>query len=91
MARTLNQTAVENGKIQRYRASKIKIKSSPKLDVMADGVMLGKGTVKIKVLPGALKVFAPEVGTGVEKPPQQAGADLPTPVAPVVSETAPAA
>ena len=38
---------------------------------MADGIMLGKGTVRIKVLPGALRVIAPEVGTGVEKPQQQ--------------------
>jgi len=29
---------------------------------MADGVILGKGTVKIKVLPGALWVIAPEAG-----------------------------
>jgi hypothetical protein len=29
---------------------------------MSDGVVLGKGTVKIKVLPGALWVIAPEAG-----------------------------
>jgi diacylglycerol kinase (ATP) len=44
-------------KVQHYQARKLKIKSSPKLDVMADGVALGKGTVKIKVQPGALRVI----------------------------------
>lgn len=79
-----NPDDVENvGKIQRYRARKVTIKTSPKLEVMADGVMLGKGKVKIKIKPGALRVFAPEAGTGVEKQPEQAGADLPAPVAPV--------
>lgn len=84
MAKAAATDAVDNGKIQRYRAQKIKIKSRPKQEVMADGVMLGKGKVKIKVLPGALRVIAPEVGTGVEKPVQETGAaELPAPVAPV--------
>jgi diacylglycerol kinase family enzyme len=46
-----------DGKVQHYQARKIKIKVSPKLDVMADGVALGKGTVSIKVRPGALRVI----------------------------------
>jgi diacylglycerol kinase (ATP) len=71
--------------IQRYRASKLKVKTSPKLEVMADGVMLGKGTVKIKLHTGALRVIAPEAGAGVEPPPKEAGEDLPTPVAPALS------
>jgi diacylglycerol kinase (ATP) len=83
--KTINKDPIDDGKIQRYRASKIKIKSSPKLEVMADGVMLGKGTVKIKLLPGALRVFAPKAGTGVEKTPPSAGSDLPAPVAPTVN------
>jgi len=74
----------KNEKIQRYRARKLKIKTSPKLEVMADGVMLGKGTVKIKVLPGALRVIAPPAGTGAEKPLEAVALDLPAPVAPVV-------
>jgi diacylglycerol kinase (ATP) len=86
-----NETGTENmdddGKVQRYRAHKVKIKTSPKLAVMADGVMLGKGTVKIKVKPGTLRVFAPQVGAGVEKPAQEAGTDLPAPVAPVAGST----
>ncbi len=50
-----------DGKVQHYRARKIKVKSSPKLDVMADGIELGKGTVTIKVLPAALRVITPKL------------------------------
>jgi diacylglycerol kinase (ATP) len=78
----MNEGQAEDGPIQRYRARRLTIKASPKLQVMADGVMLGKGQVKIKVLPGALRVIAPPVGAGLEKPPQAAGTDLPEPVAP---------
>ena len=81
-----NEGYTEDGKIQRYRARKIKIKSSPKLEVLADGVMMGKGTVRIKLMPGALWVVAPEAGAGVEKNPLEAGTDLPAPVAPVVAK-----
>ncbi len=83
-AKVMNEGYASDGKIQRYRARKLKIKSSPKLEVMADGVMLGKGAVKIKVWPGALRVIAPEVGIGLEKPTPPAVAELPAPVAPVV-------
>jgi diacylglycerol kinase (ATP) len=85
-AEATNEGHTDDEKILRYRARKLKIRSSPKLEVMADGVMLGKGPVKIKVLPGALRVIAPEVGTGVEKPRLAADADLPAPVAPVAPE-----
>jgi diacylglycerol kinase (ATP) len=61
-----NQTL--DGTIQRYQARKIKVKTSPKLDVAAEGIILGKGTARIKVLPGALRVIAPEPGPGAEKP-----------------------
>lgn len=49
-----------DGKVQHYRARKLKIKTSPKLDVMADGVALGRGRVTIKVRPGALRVITTE-------------------------------
>jgi diacylglycerol kinase family enzyme len=44
-------------KVQHYQASKLKIKTSPKLDIMVDGVALGKGTLTIKVLKKALRVI----------------------------------
>lgn len=57
-----------NGKVQQYQARKIKIKTSPKQDVMADGVMLGKGTVTIKVRPGALRIISAGKTPSLENP-----------------------
>jgi diacylglycerol kinase (ATP) len=79
-ARTANDKSIPDGTIQRYRAKKIKVKTSPKLDIAAEGVLLGKGTAWIKVLPGALRVIAPEPGTGVEKPVEKTAGELPEPV-----------
>lgn len=83
-ARTANEGVVPDGGIQRYRARKIKVKTSPKLDVAAEGIILGKGSAKIKVLPGALRVIAPEPGLGVEKAREErTDQELPAPVSPV--------
>ncbi len=70
-ARTANEGKIEDGTIQRYQARKIKIKTSPKLDVAAEGIIIGKGAAWIKVLPGVLRVICPEVGDGVEKAPEK--------------------
>jgi len=59
-------------KVQRYQARKLKVKTSPKLGVMADGVELGKGTVTIKVRPGALRVITAQKTPQVEKPQKKA-------------------
>lgn len=68
-AQTSHEGTAPDGTIQRYRARKIKIKSSPRLDVAAEGdIKLGKGTARIKILPGALRVLAPIPGSGAEKP-----------------------
>ena len=61
-----------DGKVQHFQARKIKIKTSPKLDVMADGVALGKGTVTIKVRPGALRIITSEQSPTLEKSPADA-------------------
>ncbi len=79
-AKTANEGVTADGKIQRYQARKIKIKTSPKLDIAAEGIVLGKGTARIKVLPGALRVLAPTPGSGVEKPMEKAGESLPEPL-----------
>ena len=81
--KSANEGATPDGRIQRYRARKIKVKSSPKLDVAAEGIILGKGTAKIKVLPRALRVLAPKLGTGTEKPQEKSTKELPEPVSPV--------
>ena len=73
-----------DGKVQHYQACKLKIKASANLEVMADGVVLGKGTVKIKVLKNALRVISAEKTPDFGIPPKDA-VELPTqPVAPVV-------
>jgi len=82
-AKTANEGSTPDGTIQRYRARKIKVKTSPKLDVAAEGIILGKGTARIKILPGALRVIAPEPGTGAEKPLEKATKELPEPVSAV--------
>ena len=78
-AKSANERETPDGKIQRYRARKIKIKTAPKLDIAAEGILLGKGSARIKVLPHALKAIAPEPGAGAEKP-QTESQELPTPV-----------
>jgi YegS/Rv2252/BmrU family lipid kinase len=67
-AKTANEGETSDKTIQRYQARKIKVKTSPKLDVAAEGIILGKGTARIKVLKQALRVIAPEPGAGAEKP-----------------------
>jgi diacylglycerol kinase (ATP) len=79
--KSANERATSDGTIQRYRARKIKVKTSPKLDIAAEGILLGKGTAWIKVLPKALRVIAPEPGPGAEKPLEQTAQELPEPVA----------
>jgi len=82
-ARTANQGSIPDGTIQRYRAKKIKVKTSPKLDIAAEGVLIGKGTAWINVLPGALRVLAPEPGAGAEKPELKAAKEVRKPLSPV--------
>jgi diacylglycerol kinase (ATP) len=67
-ARTLNESAPEYDRVQRYRARKMKIRTSPKLDIAAEGLMMGKGTAWIKSLPGAIRVLAPEPAPAPGKP-----------------------
>jgi diacylglycerol kinase family enzyme len=75
-----------DGKVQHYRARKLKVKASPKLEVMADGVALGKGTVKIKIRPGALRVITAEKNPGFGIPPKDAVEIQPVPVSLTVGE-----
>ena len=75
-----------DGKVQHYQARKLRVKTSPKLDVMADGVALGSGTVTIKVLPGALRVITTGKRPGLESPQKDATAKLPEPVSPTVEK-----
>jgi diacylglycerol kinase (ATP) len=86
-AKSANERLTPDGKILRYRARKIKLKTEPKLAIAAEGIPLGKGKAKIKVLPRALKVIAPEPGVGAEKPQAQTMEEPPAPAFIQVGET----
>ena len=75
-----------NEKVQRYRASKIEIRTTPKMDVMADGVMLGKGKVEIKCKAGAVWMITPEDHIAPPALMKSAAEELPIPVAPVPTQ-----
>jgi len=76
-----------NEKVQRYRASKLEIKSNPKMDVMADGVMLGRGRVEIKSKPGAVWMITPEDHVAPPALVKSAAEELPVPVARVPEQS----
>lgn len=82
-ARVMNEGYADNEKIQRYRARKVEIKTSPKMDVMADGVMLGKGKVEVKSRPGALWVITPDDSAAPAALQKDVSEELPPPVSPV--------
>jgi diacylglycerol kinase family enzyme len=72
-----------NEKVQRYRASKLEIKTNPKMEVMADGIMLGKGKVEIKSKPGAVWMITPDDEVAPPALSKDVAEQLPAPVAPV--------
>jgi diacylglycerol kinase family enzyme len=59
-ARVRDQGTTQGDRVERYLARKIKIETTPEPDIMADGEMLGKGEVRIRMCPGALQVIAPQ-------------------------------
>lgn len=61
-----------DGKVQHYHARKLKVKTSPMLDVMADGVTLGRGTATFKVRTSALRVITTEKNPGLDNPQKDA-------------------
>jgi diacylglycerol kinase (ATP) len=70
-ARTAEENDPGDDNVRRYRAQRIKIRTSPKLDIASEGLMMGKGKAWIKSLPGAISVIAPELGAGAEKTDRQ--------------------
>lgn len=72
-----------NEKVQRFRASKVEIKTDPKMDVMADGVMLGNGSVEIKCKAGAIWMITPEDHVAPPALVKNVSNELPAPVSPV--------
>jgi len=83
-ARTAEENLIPDGKLQRFRAHKVKIESTPKLEIAADGISLGKGTCVIKMHRGALRVFAPPIGLGNEKSQADGEEELSAPLSPFI-------
>lgn len=73
-----------DGKVQHYQARKVKIKASPKLDIMADGIILGKGTVTIKVRKGALRIITTKKKSGLENTQKDLVEKQPEPASPTL-------
>ncbi len=48
---------LEDPRIQRFRARRIEIETTPVMAVMADGVSLGEGALRIEVMPGAVNMI----------------------------------
>ncbi len=82
-ASTSKEGLVPDGKLQRFRAHKVVVKTSPKLDIAADGILLGSGKAVIKICPGALRVLAPMIGSGAEKPHEEKEDVLSAPLSPI--------
>jgi diacylglycerol kinase (ATP) len=76
-----------NGKVQRYQARKLKVKSTPKAPITADGIKLGKGTVTIRMRPGALRVIAKKEVPVPETSPKEEPLTQSIPVSPTVEES----
>lgn len=85
-AQIRNEGFAANEKVQRFRASKIEIKTEPQMKVMADGVMLGTGKVEITCKAGAVWMITPEDHVAPSALIKDAVDDLPAPVSPVPSK-----
>lgn len=59
-ATTMDDDSGESGPLQHYQARKVKVKTSPRLKVVANGFVVGSGTVTIKVRKAVLNIIAIE-------------------------------
>jgi diacylglycerol kinase (ATP) len=55
---------VKDAGIKHYRAKHVKIRSMPRMPVLADGILLGEGSLSVHVHPRALTVMAGSALTG---------------------------
>ncbi len=59
----------EDSRIQHYHVQRVEIETNPAMPVMADGIALGEGTVRIEIKPHALTVMGGNQGS-LENPKQ---------------------
>jgi len=81
-ASIMNEGYSENEKVQHYRVRKLELKSKPPLEVNADAIDLGHGDVKIKCLPRALRVVAPEPAANPQAVEKEPDVEMPAPLSP---------
>jgi diacylglycerol kinase family enzyme len=55
---------VEDAGIKHYRVKHVKIRSIPRMPVLADGIPLGEGSLSVHIHPRALTVMAGSALTG---------------------------
>jgi diacylglycerol kinase family enzyme len=55
---------VENFGIKHYRIKQLKIRSIPHMPILADGILLGKGSLSVHIYPRALTIVAGSSLTG---------------------------
>jgi diacylglycerol kinase (ATP) len=67
---------VEDAAIKHYRAKHVAIASDPKMPVLADGILLGQGSLSVHVHPRALNVMAGSELTGLPATPSLIGPKL---------------
>lgn len=82
-ARIRDKGFSNNERVQRFRAREIEIKTKPKMEVMADGVMLGRGKVEVKCKAGAVWMITPEDHVAPPALIKETAQELPAPVSPV--------
>jgi diacylglycerol kinase (ATP) len=82
-ARIRDEGFSNNEKVQRFRAREIEIRTKPKMEVMDDGVMLGRGKVEIKCKAGAVWMITPEDHVAPPALIKETAQELPVPVSPV--------
>ncbi len=88
-AAVMDEGYSSDGKVQRYQASKLKVKASPKLDILADGVPISKGTATFKALPGVLRVITTGKAPDLENTQKDIADKNPEPASPAVEENHP--
>ncbi len=81
-AAIMDEGYTENEKVQHYRVRKLEIKSKPPMAVNVDSRDLGEGSLKIKCLPRALRVLAPQPADNPQAVEKAPDAEMPPPLSP---------
>ena len=64
LCHAVSRRPVEDAGIKHYRAKHVKIFSNPQMPILADGLLLGEGSLSVHIHPRALTVMAGSALTG---------------------------